>query len=344
MESALFLAVTAAGMAAFVARRGVLTGVLLTTLFAVRAEGLLLAVVLVVAWAIRERRPPTRLVLGGLLSGVAWVGIAFAFTGHLLPDTLSAKVAQGRSGYWGGPWSFLRGLDSHSQFFRSWFLALCALAVVGVVYVVRNRRLWCYVAPLVAFALLHLLFYGVVFQVPSYSWYYGIEVLVLCVLGAIGIGGVARGFVASSSVRPAALVVALALLAAVVVLGVRDHQRGDSVAHYRDVAQWFRRNTPPRASIAATEIGTIGWVTERPMVDYLGLLSRDSAREVRRADFVTWLERERPDYWLVHSPPWSFEASALASESFRDHYVLRRELNTRAGRVARVDFQIYERR
>jgi hypothetical protein len=42
---------------------------------------------------------------------------------------------------------------------------------------------------------------------------------------------------------------------------------------YREVADWLRNNTPADASVALTEIGIIGYYSERPVVDTMGLVS-----------------------------------------------------------------------
>jgi hypothetical protein len=109
MESALFLFAVAAVLAAHMARRPVLVGLLLVVAFAIRGDAVLLAFAVVVAWWVRDRRTPWRLVGAGLAIGVPWLVVTRLVTGSFVPNTLRAKIAQGHSGFWGTGRLFLHG-------------------------------------------------------------------------------------------------------------------------------------------------------------------------------------------------------------------------------------------
>jgi hypothetical protein len=91
------------------------------------------------------------------------------------------------------------------------------------------------------------------------------------------------------------------------------------------VAAWVHDNVADDASVAASEIGVLGWYGQAEMIDYLGLLDPASADDLASADMLGWLERNQPDYWLVHDDetqpglqPWPMEAQGATAPWFDD--------------------------
>jgi len=112
-----------------------------------------------------------------------------------------------------------------------------------------------------------------------------------------------------------------------------------AVPDYQLCGEWLTRNTAPDATVAAAEIGIIGYHCPNPMIDYLGILSARDAACVAAGDLGSWIERHRPDYFVTHEPAGGFERPAMERAEFRDHYRL-------AGRLSfeqRADLVIYRR-
>ena len=86
-----------------------------------------------------------------------------------------------------------------------------------------------------------------------------------------------------------------------VVAGVQFtiHNRGKARDDYASVGEWLRDNTDKQSTVAAVEIGEIGWFSERDVVDYLGLLDSDANDAVARGDFLWWASHYQPDYWVT---------------------------------------------
>jgi hypothetical protein len=313
LESLPFLALVCAVLWAYVRERDVELGVFCALLVLVRGEGALLVVVLLgQAWIVR-RRPPVKAAAVGALVALPWVVYSLATLGSVLPDTLEAKVAQGQSGFWGNGRLFLRGFADLAQplHYRTWLLFVVPLAIAGLVRGLGDRRLRGVVAPLVAATILHALAYGVIFNVPDYYWYYSWELFTLAVLAALAVGWILEWMVVAAHGHWARVVVGFALVVLCVVFASTSvvYTR-DTNQHYVAMGEWLASNTPSTATVAATEIGTIGWFSDRPIVDYLGLLDTESIAEVRRGDLTSWLARTEPDYWVAHSPLWPFEVAA----------------------------------
>ncbi len=308
-------------------RRLFLAGVVLALSVMVRGDGAVFAAVAFVGAWVGLRRLPWGLVQGAVVAAVPWSLVAWLVIGSPIPNTLDAKAAQGRSGFWGTGHLYVKGITEMPAAlgFTAWTVALLALAVPGAVLVLAHPRLRRDLAPYAVGALLLFLVYGFVIGTPPYHWYYAPQVAlaVLCAGVSVGVlaqaaaahvrdvspGSRSRGGVA----RVAALTATAAAVAGTGLVGGyawRDTVQGFGPVHYQQAGEWLRANTPPDATVAATEIGILGWFSQRDLVDYVGLLSAASVREIGRGDVVSWLAREEPDFWVLHSQLWSFEAAA----------------------------------
>lgn len=79
-------------------------------------------------------------------------------------------------------------------------------------------------------------------------------------------------------------------------------------------------------TVAAAEIGAIGYYSRADMVDYFGLLDSRANNSVRRGDFSWWLT-QKPDYWVTSTDVAtgeSLDARTLALPEFQREYRLRR--------------------
>lgn len=325
MESFMFLFFAALCLFLFLDRRELLTGLGLGVLTLVRGDGLLLAVVLGVAWIAMHRKLPWRMAAGTVGTLIPWSLFSLAKFDSLLPGTLSAKIAQGRSGFWGTEWIFFRGvLDNMKLFgFVKWVIGiglLAALGTIALLFTRSNRRL---LIPVGAFATSFVALYGIAFDVPPYHWYYSVPVwgaIMFASAGAVWIfnglkvQGISR--VPGRWRRPLSIAVAIAVLGTI-ALGIRRTPSGYCCQHYVKAGEWLRENAAPDAVIAATEIGEIGWFADRPVVDYLGLLNERQVPALAKGDLTEWLEISPPDYWVVHIPAWSFETPGMSQPAFR---------------------------
>jgi hypothetical protein len=83
--------------------------------------------------------------------------------------------------------------------------------------------------------------------------------------------------------------------------GANERSANNPLTAYEETAAWVCSRTTSRQSIAATEIGKVGWSCDRPIIDYLGLLSGRSESEIRRGDLTSWFTRGQPDFWMAHA-------------------------------------------
>ena len=58
-------------------------------------------------------------------------------------------------------------------------------------------------------------------------------------------------------------------------------------------AHWLNDNTHSHTEVAITEFGLFGWEVDRPLVEYVGLLSAQSVEDLRNHGLVARAERAR---------------------------------------------------
>ena len=303
METSLFLFLILLTFTLY--RRGKLdlvpTFALLTIL--TRFEGGLLAVVIAVdAWRTR-RVPPLRAYLWPVILAVAYLAFNFHFYGVLLPSSAASKFSQGFSGYWGNwPRAFTHVKPLLSFFgYSVYVLPLAIILGIRGIRALRgtpmNRILLPFVWGLFAFYFL--------LNIPNYHWYDAPFIFLLFVYALAGMPRTRTAYVLLAAV------IVHCAIAAAWNLG-RMQPRKD----YMAADHWINSHSAPNAKIAADEIGTIGWYTDRYVDDMLGLTNPKNAMLLQHRDLYTWLEQDKPDYVIMHSPPAFGENAAIASPNY----------------------------
>ena len=109
----------------------------------------------------------------------------------------------------------------------------------------------------------------------------------------------------------------LAATAAIVGLTAAGLLQGERVyrlsPEYREAAAWMRSHGGADASLAATEIGYLGYFTDLRVVDLHGLIHPAVQGRMERRDYSWWQALE-PRFVVVHEPPWFAEPDLEAAE------------------------------
>jgi len=335
LETALFLALALAAIAAYQSRRLRWAAILLALATLTRGDGLILTGVLafhcVLGWltrwgyqtrglSVRTALEAVGIYVAVLLPLLAWLTWRF---GSPLPATLGAKAAQTKLGITGfyphttygqGAWILAR-----ARLVQSPLYALFVPAVAAGLIVTWRRGRW--VRLVVVWSVSHLAGYAILGVTPYY-WYYAPLVPALACLAALGVVESARWLARRVSFRQgvgravawgvgglwaAALLVALGQSdwAMVQALDGPVPPPDDPVSKvlpeakvgvYRETGLWLRDHTPADAVVGVTEVGIIGYYAERTMVDFLGLLEPEVAQALGRGDLYWALLRYQPDY------------------------------------------------
>jgi arabinofuranosyltransferase len=308
LESVLVLTVLSLALLLYQIERPKSLGIVIGIGILVRFDVLLLLLLILVFYAVRKK---ANSVFGLLKTAIPSLVFSFLLiyllTGQLFPNTMGAKMAQGRSGFWGNGFQFAKNLwllpDIFS--FQTWFYALVLLALMGISYGLMAERLRNLTSLILLFGVSHYVIYAFLLRTPNYHWYYAPEVWALSMLAAIGAHGLfadARRLADSFKYS-----VAVTLSATALLFGFIQIPKGYSYTAYNEAGDWLRTNTEVGSTVAAAEIGVIGWSSRREMVDFLGLLDDDAVVDLKNKDLTSWIYRREPDYFVAHTPMWHFE-------------------------------------
>jgi hypothetical protein len=267
------------------------------------------AMVLVLGWQLwKQRRSPSIL---SFLPALLLVACYLAFNLHnyhvLLPNSTTAKLGQGMSRNW-GPWP-LAFLSLPEFVYRPVFGSRIAGPIMFLLiwYAAKDKRLQTS-NPIVLPLLVSLAAFYVLFNIPSYYWYYAPFLYF--------------GYLYSAQLIPetrTARITAIVLAACLVAASAHQILKRDKDAtDYILTSEWINRNTPPGAVIATTETGTMGWFCNRNLIDMVGLTTPKNATYTAHRDFSAWIA-ENPDYIVVHPEmPFPWEKVALKSPLYEE--------------------------
>ena len=98
------------------------------------------------------------------------------------------------------------------------------------------------------------------------------------------------------------------------------------LAIYKEAAEWLRQNSQPDDSVAYVEIGVLGYYSQRPLEDQMGLVTPRVLPFVRRNDLAGGFLTKPTEYVIFHTrgrmapiirAPW-FAPAYKPLKKFRD--------------------------
>lgn len=332
MESYLYVTLILATLIAYVKQQPRWAGILAGLTALVRGDAALFGACLLAYDLVAQRRRRWSLILPTVLIPAGWYLFALLYFGNPFPATLNAKVAQGQYDWLG--LHFVAGLGVYWQ---RWvnendlyaFYLLPALLGLGLLRAIRTERLWLVligrdVAQISTFYLM---------SIPAAEWYYAPLMPGLALLTARGIqeiaevsaGQLTRRFRVGSGGAVSASVALLLLLVLFTAIypatsGVISQNPDWKAKVYPDAARWIAQNTSSSASLATIDIGHLGYWSNRPIIDIVGLAQPDVAAYIAQGDFGYALRHYQPDLILIGFT-WLPEVQSTAW--FQEAYVAR---------------------
>ena len=246
--------------------------------FLTRWDGILIISALLLAEFIRTRRLPWSMAVVWAVIAAPWLLFSQLYFGSIFPNSFFAKMGQVSSGLVGG------GAESFGRVLLNllqervrlnpvaWLYA--PLGLIGLSLRWPKPPAWW---PLWLWTMLYLGGY-IALGVIGFHWYYPPLVPAVALAISQGVVRVAE-ILADRARRPAlgvALVSGLGLLCLwpqVQTLWMNRFAPDAHVESYRQVSDWFLKNSPRNSSIGTLEIGVIGYQTGYPIVDMMGLVS-----------------------------------------------------------------------
>ena len=307
-------------------------GICCALLLLTRSEGVFLILAMGIEH-IRQRRPfpkPAAFILPILILAGNYL-FNLLYYGTLFPHSSATKLYHGMSELWGTwPTAFLKVRYQFNIFFFSDHILLfgvAGLALCGVLSLgKKSLNVICFL-----FVCFLTCFY-VFFNIPSYHWYYAPYYVLAYFYAGAGAAWLARQFRAVPN-RWIYAMGTLSVYGLMLFLVCRNFVLTDKKngmlgrrADYYDIATWIKENTPAMAQLAAAEIGTLGWYSERPIVDLCGLVSPAIAEAYRDRDFESFYPSYSPEYVLVHDPMFPLERGITGFVK-RGDYILKKRFD-----------------
>lgn len=332
METALLMAlVTAVALAWQHRGDSWLTGVLVGLCMMTRPEGVLVAGLVGVVHLLHTRRMPWRSALAAALLVLPWLAFAHFYFGGVGSHTAAVKAAQRSYGWWATQPGFAVGWLQQMR----WPWPSVALAAGGAALMVQQASqrqvtgIFC-----VAFGLLQVGAYQAMGAPAGYHWYYvpgnvaiDLPLAVLLAAACLTLRCRVRGSSRDWLPPLAALAGAAALVAGLAATPWHLPTAPYFSTQYRVVGDWLHEHGEPSDSLAATEIGYLGWYAGLRVLDIHALLHPRALPALRQANLHWWWdEGSRPRFVVSHDPPWHGEPGseqtwpALLSAQFDQQY------------------------
>jgi hypothetical protein len=317
METFFLIAILLLALKSYVKEKFKLTGVLLGLLLLTRYETMLFAGLLGMHFLVRRRQLPVWLISTATLFAI-WIVFAWYTFGHIIPQSALAKltVLTAGDGYpfplGAAIWWRVYGAQT------TWYYTLLPLAIFGSYSALRNKMHE--QAYILVLAWSGIYFVAASLVAGSFSWYYGPLIPGFSILLVWGVDFLARFLsrllrqiysVVHSDQAFGAAAFTVIMLGLVTLqlsswtkgwINYRGHIVDSRYIHYREVAEWLNHYASDDESLAAREIGVLGYYTHIKIIDLFGLVTPDLTPWLAEGDTETLrkvVELYAPDYLLA---------------------------------------------
>lgn len=247
-----------------------------------------------------------------LVMVLGWFAFSFTYYGSWLPTTAFAKTgfADHALMFVGSIWPKVLSISIANSPHLSAIPVVFTLISLWLIW--RTQRWDLVVIPL--WGVLYIMGYSILSIGFPHSWYYYPLVVATLALGCLGANNLYDSIKKRLSFRGIRLLKVVTVLLVSTLLVVQAKTVYDySIAHhqspwttareqaYVEVSDWLRKNTSKRATIAALEIGTLGYFSDRSIVDLLGLVTPAAIPNVRTGDWGKTIAELNPDYVVVQN-------------------------------------------
>lgn len=265
--------------------------------FLVRPEAVLLMAIYGVKLLIENRSSLSRFLASGTVFALVlllvispWMIFNLTYSGRPFPSTVSSKFMQ-----YGYPFSIARSLaylwDVFLYFLDGPLMFIFPCALLAMYLVFRRRDTPLYHAP--AWSLALILIYAVTIPAIYHHGRYLMPIIPLLVIfGMEGLSFLFEKYRLNQRLRIAVYIVLGGMVAALWVNGASTFALQVKLLtdNHADAAKWVAENTLRDAVIATHDVGLVGYITQRQMVDLAGLITPEvipiMSDQTKLADFV----------------------------------------------------------
>ncbi len=283
-----------------------LMGLVIGLTFLVRPEGFFLGAIYGLKLIITNRNHPGKFLLAiGTFTAVflivvsPWVIFNLTYSGRPFPNTISSKFMQ--YGYPGSLWQSLKYLWKVLIYFLAGPLMLLVPCAGFTIYHALRTRRTNLLHPL-TWPLILIGLYAVALPAIYHHGRYLIPLIpILAIYGVEGLAKLLEKLPMKSPVCPATWLIVGAMVLTLWVNGASTFVLQTELLNdsHMQAARWVDANTPADAIIATHDIGIVGYVTQRQIVDLAGLVTPEvipiMGDQIKLAEYV----RERHVTYLI---------------------------------------------
>jgi len=319
-ETFLHISLIAGGFCFLRSEREIIPGILFGLSVLSRGDGIVAAAVFVGIRILYSHRIPWRTVLSIAIVVGLWTVFALLYYGSPIPETMEAKRLQAEVWH-------IRFLDGIRYYGNRYFsqaptiFVVVFLAVLGGIALVRRRDEL--IGTMVIWGVAYLISYALLDVPYVYIWYYSVVSPVLVLLAIYGIRwGYGFRFMPGWW-KPVAVGLIVIVAYSFIRCDVQFIRWLPYPRHpvYREAGEWIRDTAPDSVSVAAFEVGAIGYYSERRIVDLWGLVTKDVARKTLKEGDAAWaIRRYRPDILIFQSERWGNELAIERAPWFSRAY------------------------
>ncbi|MEW6606646.1 MAG: hypothetical protein AB1414_04205 [bacterium] len=338
LESMLYLMLMILSLYFYEKNKIIHMSISLALLYLTRGDGIILAIVLYGIYLINSKRIPFKSLALFVLILLPFLLFLYLYFGSITPNTLYAKVCQGKSGYW--HLSFCGGIFYYiNHYFKNCFIIsfLTIPFFFGVLHIYQKKMLD---ISIFIWMILYYMAYSLL-SVPGYRQYY--TPLLLPLVYFIGLGCewlIFNPYLRSKLLKIISFFsIVLIIIFPLIKIDYINYKRlpSEYYLQYREVGLWLKENTPQNASVAAVEIGIVGYYSQRRIVDICGLvMPKDIAYYLMKQDMRYWFYKYKPDYIIFHDKDSvlfkKFESPVTNLKEFKNSYVKIKEFDSQEHR------------
>jgi hypothetical protein len=312
-------------------RKYIPTTIFCVLAFLVRADGIIPAGIIFVDYIIKNKKFPVKEVILFIILCIPFFLFCYFNFNTFLPNTLEIKQAQYASDLWRkffpGIFYFAGLLLKENTLFYSFFPLLLA----GGILILFSQKIWLLMA---SWAILHTLGYTLL-KVSFYHWYPIPLILLLMLISAFSIQfiisaplffkenqmkkwsfkifnqeiriSLAKFKDIGSSLRWTHRILSLVIFSSILLVlsaGLRAYHNTyrsfpfPKLELYAKAGRWISENTPADSSVAALEVGYLGYYSQRKIIDLVGLVTPGVSTHIRKQDFQWAVKKYEPDYFV----------------------------------------------
>lgn len=299
--------------------------------FLVRADGIIPASIIFLDYIIKNKRFPVKEAILFIILCIPFFLFCYFNFNTILPNTLVVKQAQYASGLWN---KFFPGIFHFAGLLlkeNTLFYSFIPLLLTGGILILFSQKVWLLIA---SWAILHTLGYTLL-KVSFYHWYTIPLILLLMLISAFSIQFIISvplffkenqikkwnfkifnqeikislakfkeiGLPLKWTYRILSLIIISSIFLALSG-GLRAYHNTYSsfpfpkLELYAKAGRWMSGTTPADASVAALEVGYLGYYSQRKIIDLVGLITPGVSTYLRKQDFQWAVKTYEPDYFV----------------------------------------------